>query len=81
MNNKTTTESATTKIGEQQTGSYIQVSFSRAPEKNHDALAQLEKRFVQLHMLSPPIEDEAAARMHCLAELSKEIEGRRLCNE
>jgi hypothetical protein len=66
MNNKTTTESATTKIGEQEIGSYIQVSFSRAPEKNHDALAQL---------------DEAAARMHCLAELSKEIEGRRLCNE
>jgi hypothetical protein len=40
MNNKTrtTTESAT-KIGEQQTGSYyLQLSFSRTPKKNHDAL-------------------------------------------
>jgi hypothetical protein len=37
MNNKTTIESAT-KIGEQQNGSYLQLSFSRVPKKNHDAL-------------------------------------------
>ncbi len=46
MNNKTTIESAT-EIGEveEETGSYLQLSFSQAPKKNHDALAQLGKRF------------------------------------
>jgi hypothetical protein len=44
MSNKTT-ESAM-EI-EEETGSYLQLSFSRAPKKNHDALAQLGKRFVQ----------------------------------
>jgi uncharacterized protein YbaA (DUF1428 family) len=44
MNNKTI-ESAT-EIQEE-TGSYLQMSFSRAPKKNHDALAQLGKRWVQ----------------------------------
>jgi uncharacterized protein YbaA (DUF1428 family) len=43
--NNTTTESAT-KI-EEETANYLQLSFSRAPKKNHDALAQLGKRFVQ----------------------------------
>jgi uncharacterized protein YbaA (DUF1428 family) len=49
MNNKTTTtttESAT-KIEEQETEGYLQLSFSRAPKKNHEALAQLGKRFEQ----------------------------------
>ena len=48
MNNKTTTES-TTEIEEkaEETGGYLQISFSRAPKKNHDALAQLGKRFEQ----------------------------------
>ena len=35
-----------TKI-EDETGSYLQISFSRAPKKNQDALAQLGKRWVQ----------------------------------
>jgi hypothetical protein len=43
MNNKATTQSAT-EIEEQDTGGYLQISFSRAPKKNHDALAQLGKR-------------------------------------
>jgi hypothetical protein len=73
MNIKTTIESATAEI-EERTGSYLQLSLSRAPKKNHDALAQLEKRFVQWRMLSPRIEEEAAARMDRLAELSKEVE-------
>jgi uncharacterized protein YbaA (DUF1428 family) len=38
-------ESAATEIEE--TGNYLQISFSRAPKKNHDALAQLGKPFVQ----------------------------------
>ena len=46
MNNKATTQSAT-EIEEQDTGDYLQLSFSRAPKKNHDALAQLGKRFEQ----------------------------------
>ena len=46
MNNKTTTESAK-EIEEQDTESYLQISFSRAPKKNHDVLAQLGKRFEQ----------------------------------
>lgn len=46
MNNKTTTEPAT-EIEEQDIGSYLQISFSRAPKKNHDVLAQLGKRFEQ----------------------------------
>lgn len=29
------------------TESYMDLSFSRAPKKNHDALAQLEKQYVQ----------------------------------
>ena len=72
MKNKTTIESATAEI-EERTGSYLQLSFSRAPKKNHDALAQLEKRFVQWRMLSPRIEEGAAGRMGLLTELSKEI--------
>jgi uncharacterized protein YbaA (DUF1428 family) len=36
---------STTEIEE--TGNYLQISFSRAPKKNHDALAQLGKPFVQ----------------------------------
>jgi len=40
-----TTESAT-EI-EEETGSYLQLSFSRAPKKNQEALAQLGKRWVQ----------------------------------
>jgi hypothetical protein len=72
MKNKTTIESATAEI-EERTGSYLQHSFSRAPKKNHDALAQLEKQFVQWRMLSPRIEEEAAGRMGLLTELSKEI--------
>ena len=31
----------------EETGSYLQLSFSQAPKKNHDALAQLGKRFMQ----------------------------------
>jgi hypothetical protein len=62
MNNKTTIESATVEI-EERTGSYLQLSFSRAPEKNHDAMAQLEKNFVQWRMHSPRIEEEAAGRL------------------
>ena len=44
-NKKTTSESATEIEEEQDIGSYLQLSFSRAPKKNHDALAQLGKRF------------------------------------
>jgi phage-related minor tail protein len=72
MNNKTTIESATAEI-EEETGSFLQLSFSRAPKKNHDALAELEKQFVHWRMLSPRIEEEAAGRMGLLTELSKEI--------
>ena len=32
---------------EEETGSYLQISFSRAPKKNHKALAQLGKRWGQ----------------------------------
>ncbi len=32
---------------EEESESYLQIIFSRAPKKNHDALAQLGKRFVQ----------------------------------
>lgn len=32
---------------EEETGSYLQISFSRAPKKNQEALAQLGKRWVQ----------------------------------
>jgi hypothetical protein len=32
---------------EEETGSYLQLSFSRAPKKNQEALAQLGKRWVQ----------------------------------
>jgi uncharacterized protein YbaA (DUF1428 family) len=31
----------------EETGSYLQISFSRAPKKNQEALAQLGKRWVQ----------------------------------
>jgi len=44
MNNNTT-ESATGTIEE--TANYLQIIFSRAPKKNHDALARLGKQFVQ----------------------------------
>ena len=44
MNNNTT-ESATGTI--QETANYLQISFSRAPKKNHDALARLGTQFVQ----------------------------------
>jgi hypothetical protein len=74
MNNKTTIESATAEL-EEETGSYLQLSFSRATKKNHDALAELEKQFVQWRMLSPRIEEEAAAGIGRLAELSKEAKG------
>jgi uncharacterized protein YbaA (DUF1428 family) len=30
-----------------ETGSYMDLSFSRAPKKNHDAMAQIGKQFVQ----------------------------------
>jgi hypothetical protein len=30
-----------------ETGSYMDLSFSRAPKKNHDTLAQIGKQFVQ----------------------------------
>jgi uncharacterized protein YbaA (DUF1428 family) len=39
-----TTESA---MEIEETGSYLQLSFSRAPKKNQEALAQLGKRWVQ----------------------------------
>jgi hypothetical protein len=74
MNNKTSIESATAEI-EEEIGSSLQLSFSQVTEKNHDTLAQLEKRFVQWRMLSPRMEEEAAARMDRLAELSKEARG------
>ncbi len=44
MNNNTI-ESAIGTIEE--TANYLQISFSRAPKKNHDALARLGKHFVQ----------------------------------
>ncbi len=31
----------------EQTGSYLQIIFSRAPKKNHDALARLGKRWAE----------------------------------
>jgi hypothetical protein len=31
----------------EETGSYMDLSFSRAPKKNHDALAQIGKSYVQ----------------------------------
>jgi hypothetical protein len=44
MNNKTTTECAT-KIGEQQSGSYLQLFLYRAPKKNNGAIAKNLKQF------------------------------------
>jgi tRNA U54 and U55 pseudouridine synthase Pus10 len=44
---------------------------SEANKRHYEALAELEKQFVQWRMLSPRIEEEAAARMNRLAELSK----------
>jgi len=41
---ETTTESS---IEIETTGSYMDLSFSRAPKKNHDGLAQLGKQYVQ----------------------------------
>jgi uncharacterized protein YbaA (DUF1428 family) len=32
---------------QEETGNYLQISFSRAPKKNQEALAQLGKRWVQ----------------------------------
>ena len=34
-------------MGIEETGTYMQLSFSRAPKKNQEALAQLGKRWVQ----------------------------------
>ena len=45
MNNKTTTQSVT-KIGEQQTGSYLQLFLYRAPKKNNEAIAKNLRQFV-----------------------------------
>jgi uncharacterized protein YbaA (DUF1428 family) len=45
MDNKTTTEHAT-KIGEQQTGTYLQLFLYRAPKKNNGAIAKNLKEFV-----------------------------------
>ena len=45
MNKKTTTQSVT-KIGEQQTGSYMQRFLYRAPKKNNEAIAMNLKQFV-----------------------------------
>lgn len=45
MNNKTTTECAT-KIGEQQTGTYLQLFLYRAPKKNNKSIAKNLKQFV-----------------------------------
>ena len=45
MNNKRTTEHAT-KIGEQQTGTYLQLFLYRAPKKNNGAIAKNLKQFV-----------------------------------
>jgi uncharacterized protein YbaA (DUF1428 family) len=45
MDNKTTTERAT-KIGEQQTGTYLQLFLYRAPKKNNGAIAKNLKQFV-----------------------------------
>ena len=50
MNNKTSTKSLTEieeEEQEEETGGYLQISFSRAPKKNHDVLAQLGKQFEQ----------------------------------
>ena len=46
MNNKTTIESATTKIGEQEIGSYLQLFLYRAAEKSNGATAKNLKQFV-----------------------------------
>jgi uncharacterized protein YbaA (DUF1428 family) len=45
MDNKTTTEHAT-KIGEQQTGTYLQLFLYRAPKKNNGAIAKNLKQFM-----------------------------------
>ena len=46
MNNKTTTGRAT-KIGEQQTGTYLQLFLYRAPKKNNGVIAKKNlKRFI-----------------------------------
>ena len=45
MNNKITTECAT-KIGEQQTGSYVQLLPYRTPKKNNGAIGKNLKQFV-----------------------------------
>jgi hypothetical protein len=63
MNNKTTTECAT-KIGEQQTGSYLQLFLYRAPEKNNGALAKNPKQFV-------PSFKECEARVEYYQQLVK----------
>jgi uncharacterized protein YbaA (DUF1428 family) len=38
---------STMEVGEEETGNYLQISFSRAPKKNQEPLAQLGKRWVQ----------------------------------
>lgn len=45
MDNKTTTEHAM-KIGEQQTGTYLQLFLYRAPKKNNGAIAKNLKQFM-----------------------------------
>ncbi len=45
MSNKTTTQSVT-KIGEQQTGSYMQLILYRAPIKNNEAIAKNLKQLL-----------------------------------
>ena len=46
MNNKTTIESATTKIGEQEIRSYLKLFLYRAAEKSNGATAKNLKQFV-----------------------------------
>jgi hypothetical protein len=63
MNNKTTTEYAT-KIGEPQTGSYLQLFLYRAPEKNNGAIAKNLKQFA-------PSFKERGARVEYYQQLAK----------
>jgi uncharacterized protein YbaA (DUF1428 family) len=44
---KNASETKSPITAEIETGSYMDLSFSRAPKKNHDAMAQIGKQFVQ----------------------------------
>ena len=45
MKSKMNDEKKLVEIEEEETGSYLQLSFNRAPKKNHEAIAELGKQY------------------------------------